>query len=129
MTIDKAFILKFIKFGTVGSVSFMIDFGTTYFLKEKLKFNKFVANTLGFLISALFNFTCNRLWTFDGGNGDLAAQFSKFISIALFALLLNSLMIYILNVKIRLNFYVSKLIAVVFIMFFNFTMNYIYTFK
>ncbi len=128
MTLNQAFILKIIKFGIVGFLGFIIDFGLTYIFKEKLKMNKFVANALGFLISAVVNFTVNRMWTFQNHNPNLALQFGKFMAIASVALMLNSLIIYILNGKIRINFYVSKIIAVLFVMFYNFIMNSLFTF-
>jgi len=128
MTLNQAFIFKIIKFGIVGFLGFVIDFGLTYVFKEKLKMNKFVANALGFLISALVNFTVNRMWTFENHNPDLAMQLGKFMAIASVALMLNSLIIYILNGKIRINFYVSKIIAVLFVMFYNFIMNSLFTF-
>jgi putative flippase GtrA len=128
MTLNQAFIFKIIKFGIVGFLGFVIDFGLTFVFKEKLKMNKFVANALGFLISALVNFTVNRMWTFENHNPDLALQLGKFMAIASVALMLNSLIIYILNGKIRINFYVSKIIAVLFVMFYNFIMNSLFTF-
>ena len=39
-----SFILKMIKFGLVGLFGMMIDFGTTWLCKEKLKRNKYVSN-------------------------------------------------------------------------------------
>lgn len=122
------FIYRILKFGTVGLVCFVIDFGITYLFKEKFKFNKFTANAIGFLISVVLNFTLNRIWTFQSHNADIEMQFMKFISIASFALIINSVIIYLLNVKIRFNFYLSKLIAVFIVMFYNYSMNALFTF-
>ncbi|MCE2961637.1 MAG: GtrA family protein [Chitinophagales bacterium] len=126
--LDQDFIYRILKFGTVGFFCFFIDFGLTYVFKEKLKFNKFTANTIGFLTSAVVNFTLNRMWTFESSSHDIEMQFVKFISIASFALILNSVIIYLLNVKIRFNFYISKLMAVFFVMFYNYSMNALFTF-
>lgn len=126
--LDQDFIYRILKFGTVGFFCFFIDFGLTYVFKEKLKFNKFTANTIGFLTSAVVNFTLNRMWTFESDSHDIEMQFIKFISIASFALILNSVIIYLLNVKIRFNFYLSKLLAVFFVMFYNYSMNALFTF-
>ena len=122
------FIYRILKFGTVGLICFFIDFGITYFFKEKLKFNKFTANAIGFLISVIINFTLNRMWTFQSTTADIEMQFLKFISIASFALIINSVIIYLLNVKIRFNFYLSKLAAVFIVMFYNYSMNVLFTF-
>jgi putative flippase GtrA len=126
--LDQDFIYRILKFGTVGFFCFFIDFGLTYVFKEKLKLNKFTANTIGFLTSAVVNFTLNRMWTFESDSHDIEMQFIKFISIASFALILNSVIIYLLNVKIRFNFYLSKLLAVFFVMFYNYSMNALFTF-
>ncbi len=129
MPIDWNLIERLTKFGIVGAIGFVIDFGLTYFCKEKLKFNKFIANTIGFCVSVVVNFTLNRFWTFHAINSDLGIQFVKFITIACFALFLNSVLIYVLNVKIRMNFYLSKLIAVFIVMFFNYSLSTLYTFN
>jgi|JI9StandDraft_1071089.scaffolds.fasta_scaffold169546_2 putative flippase GtrA len=126
--LDREFIERIAKFGTVGLLCFFIDFGLTYFFKEKLKFNKFTANAIGFLVSVIVNFTLNRIWTFQSNTADIETQFMKFISIASFALVINSVIIYLLNVKIRFNFYLSKLIAVFIVMFYNYSMNALFTF-
>ena len=126
--VDREFIERIAKFGMVGFLCFFIDFSLTYLFKEKLKFNKFTANAIGFLFSVVINFTLNRIWTFHSNTADIELQFMKFISIASFALIINSVIIYILNVKIRINFYLSKLIAVFIVMFYNYSMNALFTF-
>jgi putative flippase GtrA len=128
MPLDWIFIERLVKFGIVGSISFVIDFGLTYFGKEKLKLNKFIANTIGFIFSVGVNFMLNKYWTFQSMDTNFGVQFAKFITIASFALIINSIIIYLLNVKIRMNFYFSKLIAVFIVMFFNYSMNTLYTF-
>ena len=55
-----AFIVKMIKFGLVGLMGMVIDFGITWLCKEKLKWNKYVANSCGFTLGSyqqLFSLT------------------------------------------------------------------------
>ncbi|OQC33736.1 MAG: GtrA-like protein [Bacteroidetes bacterium ADurb.Bin057] len=54
--IDKIFILKFIKFCVVGASGMVVDFGVTWILKEKLKVNKYIANSTGFILAATSNY-------------------------------------------------------------------------
>ncbi len=124
----KSIFSVFIKFGIVGFSSFIIDFSITYLLKEKIKINKFLANTTGFLIAATFNFFMNRLWTFKSQELDVTAQFLKFMAIASVGLLINNGIIYLFNDKFRVNFYISKILAVIVVMFYNFSMNLLITF-
>ena len=119
---------KFLRFFIVGGISFTLDFSTTYLCKEKFKFNKYIANVTGFLIGATFNFTTNKLWTFNNHQMQIATQLGNYITIALFALLINNLIIYILTDKLKVNFYISKISAVILLMFFNFVMLDKFTF-
>ena len=43
-------IQQFIKFCVVGGSGVFIDFGITYLCKEWLRLNKYLANSLGFLL-------------------------------------------------------------------------------
>ena len=47
---------KFLKFCIVGSSGMIIDFGTTWLLKEKVKINKYLANSTGFILAATSNY-------------------------------------------------------------------------
>uniref|UniRef100_UPI004047C2B7 GtrA family protein n=1 Tax=Roseivirga sp. TaxID=1964215 RepID=UPI004047C2B7 len=120
--------LKFLKFCTVGFSGLAIDFGITYLTKEKLKFNKYVANSLGFTIASTSNYFLNKVWTFHDTSPDAITQFSKYIFIALIGLLLNNLIIYLLVNKKELTFYWAKLIAIGIVVFWNFIANYNFTF-
>lgn len=126
--ITQEIIDKFIRFFIVGGISFGIDMGTTYMCKEKFKFNKYIANTTGFLVGAIFNFTANKVWTYQNTEMELAVQLGKFLTVALTALLVNNIIIYIMTDKLKFNFYVAKITAVTLLMFFNFIMNLKFTF-
>lgn len=126
--IDKLIILKLIKFGVVGFSGMLIDFGITWLLKEKMKINKYVANSTGFILAASSNYLWNRLWTFNSANNQIATEYFSFIAVSVIGLLFNNLIIYICSEKLRINFYISKLIAIFFVTLWNFGMNYFFTF-
>ncbi|MGB4773668.1 MAG: GtrA family protein [Daejeonella sp.] len=121
-------LFKFIKFGIVGLSGLFVDFGITYFCKEKLKISKYVSNSLGFVFATINNFLFNRYWTFNSVQNAPIIQFSKFFGIALIGLLLNNLLIYLLNDRLKMNFYLSKAFAIVIVSILNFSGNYLYTF-
>jgi len=123
-----ALFLKFLKFGLVGFSGLLLDFGITYLAKEKLRWNKYLANSLGFAGACTSNYVLNRLWTFRSADPGIAIQFSKFILISLGGLILNNLILYFLTEKARLNFYVAKFCAIVLVFFWNFFFNYFFTF-
>ena len=122
------FIEKFLRFGIVGFIGFVIDFGLTYLFKEKLKLNKFVANAIGFSVAAVNNYILNRVWTFRSQNPNVGREFFMFILISLVGLAINTLVIWFFVKKCKFNFYFSKLIAVGVVMIWNFILNLLFTF-
>jgi putative flippase GtrA len=127
--INNVFIWKFIKFCAVGFSGMVIDFGTTWLLKEKLGINKYIANSTGFILAASSNYLVNRYWTFHSVNPRIATEYLSFISISLVGLAINNLVIYILNGRMKMNFYLSKLFAIGVVTLWNFFMNYLITFR
>ena len=120
--------LQFIKFCVVGGTGVVVDFGITFLFKEKLKLNKYIDNSLGFMAAASTNYLLNRWWTFRSHDPEVAQQYVQFVGISAIGLILNNIIIYLLNDKARLNFYLSKLIAIGLVTLWNFFMNYYFTF-
>jgi putative flippase GtrA len=126
--IDKILIIKFLKFCAVGFSGMLIDFGTTWLLKEKIRINKYIANSTGFILAATSNYIWNRIWTFQSENEEIAFEYFSFILIAVAGLGINNLVIYLLNDRLKINFYLSKLFAIGVVTIWNFLMNFIITF-
>lgn len=127
--IDKLFILKFFKFCAVGVTGMVLDFGATWLLKEKAGINKYIANSAGFILAASSNYILNRIWTFQSKDPDIGSQYLLFIVISLIGLGLNNFIIYILHDKLRYNFYLSKLLAIMLVTVWNFLANLLITFR
>ena len=127
--IDWMIILKFLKFCAVGFSGMLIDFGTTWLLKEKAGINKYIANSTGFILASTSNYIWNRVWTFESRNSEIAIEYFSFILISVAGLGINNLVIYLLNDKLKFNFYLSKLLAIGVVTIWNFIMNFIITFR
>lgn len=126
--IDRVLILKFLKFCVVGFSGMVVDFGVTWLCKEKFKWNKYVSNSLGFVLAATNNYIWNRWWTFQSDNANIPIEYGKFLVISVIGLGLNNLVVYLLHEKLKLNFYFAKLIAIGVVTVWNFVMNYRFTF-
>ena len=127
--IDRLFLLKFLKFCVVGLSGMVIDFSTTWLLKEKAKVNKYIANSTGFILAATSNYIWNRIWTFQSENSQIAVEYLSFILISVAGLGINNFVIYLLNDRLKINFYLSKLLAIGVVTVWNFLMNFIITFR
>ena len=121
-------LIQFIKFCIVGAGGMIVDFGATWLLKERLHFNKYVANSIGFTLAVINNFLWNKYWTFQDHNEQVGMQFLLFLGISIAGLLLNNGVIYLLINRWRLNFYLSKLFATGVVTLWNFGANYQFTF-
>jgi putative flippase GtrA len=122
-------LVKFLKFGVVGASGVVVDFGVTWLCREKLRLNQYVANSTGFACAVVSNYVLNRIWTFHSADPSIATQFGKFTLAALIGLAINNAIIYVLNERGRVNFYVAKLIATGVVTLWNFWANYTFTFK
>ncbi len=129
MNLDSVFVWKFLKFGIVGVSGVAVDFGITWLVKEKLRLNPYLANSMGFTGAVFSNFALNRIWTFESHDPNIAAQFGKYAAFASVGLLLNNSIIYVLREKMGIPFYTAKLIATCIVMLWNFGANLLFTFK
>jgi putative flippase GtrA len=121
-------LFKFIKFGVVGFSGLFVDFGLTWLSKEKLKIQKYVANAIGFSFAATSNYYLNRVWTFRSENPEIAIEFSHFIVVSLIGLAINTLILWLIVTKLKFNFYLSKVFAIIVVMLWNFFANLLFTF-
>ena len=126
--IDRVLIGKFVKYCVVGFSGTVVDFGVTWLCKEKFKWNKYIANSLGFVFGATNNYIWNRIWTFQSTNANIPVEYGKFLLVSLIGLGLSNLTVYLLHGKLKLNFYLAKVFAIGVVTFWNFTMNYLFTF-
>ena len=127
--INTTLFFKFVKFCVVGFSGMIIDFGTTWLLKEKVKINKYIANSIGFILAASSNYIWNRIWTFESHNERLTQEYFSFFVISIAGLAINNLILSLLTEKLKLNFYLSKVFAIGVVTIWNFLMNFLFTFK
>ena len=126
--LSREFLLKFVKFGVVGFSGVFVNFGVTYVCKEWLKWNKYLSSILGFVFAATTNYILNRLWTFQSSNPQIGVEYLKYFLISVVGLGLDTLTVYVLNGKLKWNFYLSKVFAVGVATLWNFFGNLLFTF-
>jgi len=127
--LTSSFILKFLKFATVGLSGLLVDYAFTYIFKEIVKVQKYVANSIGFTIAASSNYILNRIWTFESENPDIAVEYSEFLLISIVGLGLNNLILWLIVSKFKINFYLAKFFAICVVTLWNFLANFFITFN
>tara|TARA_B100001142_G_scaffold99179_1_gene101136 strand:- start:2455 stop:2829 length:375 start_codon:yes stop_codon:yes gene_type:complete len=122
-------VVKFIKFIIVGFSGLIIDFSITFLCKEKINLDRYVSNSIGFILAAGSNYIFNRIWTFGSNNPEIAIEFSSFVFVSIIGLIINNSILWLLHNRGDLHFYLAKFGAIMVTTFWNFFANYFYTFN
>ncbi len=120
---------RIFKFGVVGLSGMVIDFSVTWLIKEKLKLNKYLANSVGFSLAVVSNYLLNRNWTFEQISESSLNQFTKFLLVSLAGLAINNLCMILLVKHTKFNFYLLKIMVVALVFFWNYFINLAFTFN
>lgn len=129
---------RFFKFAVVGAIGAVVDFTVLNLLVQLLGFAPVYANPISFVVAVASNFTWNRLWTFpESRERNIREQLPKFalvnllglaINQAIFVTVLQTLMP-TLHVTHPLDYNVAKLIAIGVVLFWNFGVNRLWTYR
>lgn len=125
--INTTVIISIIKFGITGLSGMVVDFGTTWLIREKLKWNQYFANTCGFTLAVINNYLINRYWTFQSSQY-WVPEFGRFVLFSVIGLLLNNLLLYLFHEKAGIRFYFSKVMAIGVVFIWNFLTNWLFNF-
>lgn len=90
----KKLINQIMKFGIVGGLAFVIDYGVFVLLANGLHVHYLIANIFGFTLSLIFNYLMSMKFVFERKeNADKRKEFVTFAILSLFGLGINELII------------------------------------
>ena len=93
--INQKEIVRFLKFAAVGTLGAVIDFGLLNLLVQLAGFPKVLANTCSFTAAVISNFIWNRLWVYPETRGEpLRKQFVQFSVVNVAGLAINTAVFY-----------------------------------
>jgi putative flippase GtrA len=125
---------RFVKFALVGTSGTVVDFGLLNLLIQVFGFSLVAANTCSFSAAVLNNFIWNRLWTFpESRERPVLPQLVQFtlVNVAGWAIntgILWTLSTYVFTMPLW-GYNLSKAIAIVVVLFWNFGINRMWTYK
>ena len=106
------------KFGIVGGLAFLIDFGI-FAILTKIGLHYLIAQIISFGISLLFNYILSIKWVFDAKKQTLK-EIIVFIALSVIGLGINELLLYIGIDKLNFHELLVKLFATAIVMVYNF---------
>jgi putative flippase GtrA len=144
---------RFIKFAIVGVIGAMVDFAVLNVMKRVFEtmslgvgwdvamdphqIQLIAANIISFSAAVVSNFTWNRLWTFpESRERPIGGQLVQFSVISVLGLVINTVILVVLDqyvfrglVSERLSYNLAKAFATGVVLFWNFGMNRMWTYR
>ena len=115
----KLLFIQIFKFLLVGGMATIIDFVLLYFFKDIIKLDLIIANSLSFIISVTYNYYASITFVFNVDKNNTKV-FIIFVLFSATGLGINNFILWILTNVFKLYYLLSKIIATVFVMVFNF---------
>ena len=117
----KKIINQLFKFGIVGGIAFVIDYGLLYLLTEKIGIYYLVSSLISFSVSVIFNYIASVLWVFDvDKEKSKVRNFIYFFGLSIVGLGINELIMWGGVDKLHIYYMLVKLFATAVVMVFNF---------
>ncbi|MDO4616807.1 MAG: GtrA family protein [Lachnospiraceae bacterium] len=126
-TILKKLFTQLVKFGIVGVIAFLIDYGVLILLTEAAGIHYLVSAMISFVVSVIFNYTASMRFVFKGRQ-DLskAKEFMIFIVLSVIGLGINELFMWILVDRMHIFYMLSKIFVTAIVMIWNFVTRKIF---
>lgn len=144
---------RFLKFAIVGAIGAAVDFSVLNAMKlllesvslgqgwsvslEPHEIQLVVANTISFSAAVLSNFTWNRLWTFpESRERPLGSQLLQFTIVNVLGWGINTVLLLLMDAYVfqqfvgaRLSYNLAKAFAIIVVLFWNFGVNRVWTYR
>ena len=117
---------QIMKFGVVGVIATVIDYGIMNLLHYGLGLNILIANTSGFIVSLIFNYLASMKYVFAHKEGMSRREFIIFVVLSVIGLALNDGIVLTLNAGLGLEANIAKICATALVMVYNFVTRKIF---
>lgn len=112
---------QILKFGIVGIIAFLIDYGLLYVFTEWCGIYYLVSSTLSFSISVIFNYIASVIWVFDvNKKHSKVRNFILFVIFSVIGLGINQLIMWAGVEMLALHYMLVKIGATAIVMVWNF---------
>ena len=118
---------QIMKFGVVGVIAFIIDFGVMVFLTEVFGIDPVISATVSFIISVIFNYAASMRYVFSHRKGmSRTHEFVIFVVLSAIGLGINDLLIWAGTDLASFDYRLVKIFATAVVMVWNFVTRKIF---
>lgn len=118
---------QIVKFGVVGVIAFVIDFGVMVFLTEVFGIDPVISATVSFIISVIFNYAASMRYVFSHREGmSRTREFVIFVVLSAIGLGINDLLIWAGTDLASFDYRLVKIFATAVVMVWNFVTRKIF---
>lgn len=117
----KKLIAQLMKFGVVGVIAFIIDYGLMVLLTEAFNVDYLVSATVSFTVSVTFNYFASMRYVFQHKEGmSRKREFAIFVVLSVIGLGINDLIMWLGTGLWGISYLITKLVATFIVMVWNF---------
>ena len=123
----KQLIAQFAKFGVVGVIAFVIDYGLMVLLAELFNVNYLISATISFTVSVIFNYVASMRYVFTHKEGlSRRREFIIFVVLSVIGLLINDALMWAGVDLFGISYLLVKIFATAVVMVWNFVTRKIF---
>ena len=122
----KKLIDQILKFGVVGGLAFLIDYGLLYVLTEFVGIHYLISSVISFTVSLIFNYILSIKWVFDVTKKQTAKEITIFVILSVIGLGINQVVMYAGSDLLHIYYMLTKIVATAIVMVWNFVTRKIF---
>lgn len=123
----KKLLAQFMKFGIVGVIAFVIDYGFMVLLTEVFNVSYLISTTVSFIISVVFNYFASMRFVFKRKD-DMSRrrEFIIFIVLSVIGLAINDVFMWLMVDFLYIDYRISKIVVTFIVAVWNFVTRKIF---
>ena len=123
----KKLISQFMKFGIVGVIAFVIDYGFMVLLTEVFGVPYLISTTVSFIISVIFNYLASMRFVFKRKD-DMSRrrEFIIFVVLSVIGLVINDVFMWLMVDFLFIDYRISKIVVTFIVAVWNFVTRKIF---
>lgn len=123
----KKLIAQFMKFGIVGVIAFVIDYGFMVLLTEVFGVPYLISTTVSFIISVIFNYFASMRFVFKRKD-DMSRrrEFIIFVVLSVIGLVINDVFMWLMVDFLFIDYRISKIVVTFIVAVWNFATRKIF---